>query len=32
MTMTERLEIGLFGGILIFLLPAIMIAAHLLGN
>jgi hypothetical protein len=31
MTITEKLEVGAFGAILIFALPAIMIAAHLLG-
>lgn len=30
MTMTETLEVGLFGGILMIGLPAILIGAHLL--
>jgi hypothetical protein len=32
MTMTEKLEVGLFGVILIVALPAILIGAHILAG
>ncbi len=30
MTMTERLEVGLFGGVLIIVLPALLITTQLI--
>lgn len=32
MTMTEKLEVGIFGAILTLVLPAIMIGAHILAG
>jgi hypothetical protein len=32
MTMTEKLEVGLFGGILMIVLPVMLIVAHMLAN
>jgi hypothetical protein len=32
MTMTERLEVGLFGGLLIIGLPALLVAAHMIAS